>query len=403
MSPDSLSPTNNLESDQYVIKWLTGLAKKTKDGYLKEIPEFLTFVGMSPTEIIGSRMRSTASFDVTERTLWENKWREYKEYLEAKGTLSDATVHGRLRTVASFFSRNDLPLNLHKGDWKSTQKQSVKEKALKLNQEELKRMYGHASLRDKCLLLCLGQSGFSEIDVSELKIEEIKGLYELPVNEHYVIEKPREKTGEIQATCLSFEFLHDLRDYLTERGNPTTGYIFISQTKVSTSPIETRRINEAMKSLYAKTFGEKKAKEFKTKMLRSFYNSALLRAKIQPQEIKDLLMGHQRLGARKHYAYDDETIREAYIQAFEHLSINGIQSREDLAKIKADLHAIIGKQQVQIETQNNRMEELQKTVDEMPHLIKEELKRMFPEMLRTLTTKDLQKMADKERARERKQ
>lgn len=69
-------------------------------------------------------------------------------------------------------------------------------------------------------------------------------------------------------------------------------------------------------------------------------------------------MGHSRGGARDNYNYDDETIREAYISAFEYLSINGIQSREDLAKIKADLNAIIGKQQVQIEQQKDSMEEL---------------------------------------------
>ena len=50
--------------------------------------------------------------------------------------------------------------------------------------------------------------------------------------------------------------------------------------------------------------------------------------------MKDLLMGHEREGARANYSYDDETIREAYISAFEFLSINGIQSREDLATIK---------------------------------------------------------------------
>ena len=94
-----------------------------------------------------------------------------------------------------------------------------------------------------------------------------------------------------------------------------------------------------MKALADKTFGKEseKAKEFKTKMLRSFYNSALLRAKIQPQEIKDLMMGHERGGARNNYSFDDETIRQAYISAFEFLSINGIQSRQDLQTIKQEM------------------------------------------------------------------
>ena len=75
------------------------------------------------------------------------------------------------------------------------------------------------------------------------------------------------------------------------------------------------------------------AKKFKTKALRGFYNSALLRANIQPQELKDVMMGHGRRNARKHYPYDEFTIKEAYQRAFEHLTINGVQSREDLAKL----------------------------------------------------------------------
>ena len=46
------------------------------------------------------------------------------------------------------------------------------------------------------------------------------------------------------------------------------------------------------------------------------------------------MMGHARIGARKHYDYDEYTIKEAYAKAFEHLSINGIQSREDLAEMR---------------------------------------------------------------------
>jgi hypothetical protein len=66
-------------------------------------------------------------------------------------------------------------------------------------------MYSHANLRDRALLLVLAQSGFSEVDVSLLKIENLKGIYEQPETEHYFIEKSREKTGEIQATCFSYK------------------------------------------------------------------------------------------------------------------------------------------------------------------------------------------------------
>jgi integrase len=308
-------------------------------------------------------MHDLTSTDLSERQFFEVKFREYKAFLEAQGKLSPLSIRTKLRTVASFFGRTVGKLCLRRGDWNSTLETRVIQR-WRLTQDDVKRMYGHANLRDKCLLLVLAQSGFSEVDVSELRIEDIKDLYDLPVNEHYVIEKPREKTGEIQATCISFEALHDIRAMLSERGNPKEGYIFVSQTKdKGIGNIETRRINQAMKTLAIKTYGAEKAKEFKTKSLRSFYNSALLRAKIQPQEVKDLLMGHQRSGARSHYGYDEETIKEAYIAAFEFLSINGIQSREDLKKLKAEvdqktqmLTEIITKQQNKIDELEGKFE-----------------------------------------------
>jgi hypothetical protein len=347
--------------DKYVIKWLTGLSPKTKKNYLKEYEQWLTFVNKTPTQQISERMHNLTSQDLTERTTFENLWRQFKAYLENKGTLRDASVHSRLRTVASFFSRNDLTLNLHKGDWNSTQKQEVILK-FKVDLNDIKNMYGHANLRDKCLLLILSQSGFSEVDIQALRIEEIKDLYDLAINEHYVIEKPREKTNHIQATCLSYEFLHDLRALLEERKNPTEGFIFTSlTTEKGINAIDTRRINECMKALAEKTFSPDKAKQFHTKALRSFYNSALLRAKIQ-QEVKDLLMGHERQGARSHYSYDSETIKEAYIQAFEFLSINGLQSREDLKQQKAEYTSMIGKQALEIEEQNKKIDALNKNM-----------------------------------------
>jgi len=231
-------------------------------------------------------------------------------------------------------------LNLKRGDWESTQQQQVIQR-WKLTKDEVKALYAHGNLRDRALLLVLAQSLFSETDVSNLKIEELKGIYEQPETEPYFIEKPREKTGEIQATCLSYEAMHDIKAMLQERGNPAEGYLFVSTTKGKGDKLEVRTINQAMKSLAEKAFGAVKAKDFKTKALRSFYNSALLRADIKA-EVKDLMMGHARQSARKHYDYDEVTIKEAYQRAFEHLSINGIQTRIDIKRVMDALKSVEG-------------------------------------------------------------
>jgi site-specific recombinase XerD len=287
---------------------------------------------MTPKQLIEKRLKDTASEDLTERTFFEKKFREYKEYLEKSGKLSASSITTMLTHVASFFSRNSLPLNLKRGDWKSTLETKVKHR-FKLSLEDVKAMYAHASLRDKALMLVLSQSGFSEIDTIALRVEDIKGIYEMPQTEHYFIEKPREKSGITQATCISYEALHDIRAMLAERENPESGFLFICETFNKGEKLTTRSVNEAMKDLALKTFGKEKAKQFKTKTFRSFYNSALLRSGVK-QELKDLMMGHKRLGARGHYAYDEFTIKEAYKNAFEYLSINGIQSRNDLSEMR---------------------------------------------------------------------
>jgi len=342
--------------DKYVETWLTGLSERTKKHYLIEIEKWKNFIKMSFAEQIKKRLADLTSQDLTERLFFENKFREYKENLEQTTKLSPLSIKTMLRTVASFFSRNGLPLALKRGDWESTRETSVIQR-FKLSREDVKKMYGHANLRDRAMLLVLYQSGFSEVDVSNLKIEDVKGLHDLPESEHYFIEKPREKTNIIQATCLSYEALHDIRAMIEERGKPEKGFLFVSQTKDKGEQIETRRINEAVKHLAEKTFGPEKAHLFKTKALRSAYNSALLRADIK-SEIKDVMMGHKRLGARGAYAYDETTIREAYSKAFEHLTINGVQTREDIQKLNDKMETVtteLSKQLADLKAQNETL------------------------------------------------
>ena len=362
VSKKSVKPYLN---DKYVKKWLTGLSQRTKENYTANFASWLAFIKMTPTEQIDKRLKDTSSTNMMERAFFEDKFVQYREHLEQRGNLKAAAIKSMLIPVASFFSRNNLPLKLKRGDWESNQVQEVKTARSKLTKEDIKSMYSHGNTRDRALLLVLAQSGFSEVDVSNfnLKGKDLKGLMEQPETEHFFIEKNREKTHETQATCFSYEALHDIKAMLQERielskdmrnrtdltakqkaaidkVDPTTGgYLFISTTKNLGDQLDTRGIADAMKALAVKAFGRdsEKAKEFKAKMLRSFYNSALLRANIQPQELKDLMMGHQRRGARKKYSYDEVTIKEAYQRAFEHLSINGLQTRTDIAKLKEDM------------------------------------------------------------------
>jgi hypothetical protein len=332
-----LEKSKAYQDDKYIQSWLVGLSERTRLNYMEGFVDFYAFMNMTPTQMIEKRLKDTRSDSMAERMYFEQKFREYKLHLENHGNLSPAAVKSQLIPVASFFSRNGLQLSLKRGDWESNQIQKVKTGKQKLEKEDIKAMYTHGNTRDRALLLVLAQSGFSEVDVSSFRVEDLKELYTAPETEHFYLMKRREKTGEEQATCLSYEALHDIKAWLQERGNPQEGYLFTGMTVSKGEKLEVRAISDAMKALAKRAFGAEKAKQFKTKKLRSFYNSALLRANIQPQEIKDLMFGHQRRGARGHYDYDEQTIRENYAKAFVHMSINGLQTRTDIAKLKEDM------------------------------------------------------------------
>ena len=378
--------------DEYVQKWLVGLAEKTKRNYLFGFKGWLDFIQTTPTQQIRMRIKQTVSEDMTERTHFENEWRKYKEYLEQKGDLSDSSIKTMLKIVASFFSRNSLPLRLKRGDWSlTTTQRAIRQRWIPTN-EEIKRLYAHANLRDRALLLTLYHSGFSEVDVINLKIEDLKGLYENPETEHYFLEKPREKTGQLQATCLSFECVHDLKALLQERDNPTEGFLFVSSTRNMGSKLQVRAVHEAMRNLAEKVFPEK-AEEFKTKSLRSAYNSALLRANIQ-SEIKDILMGHKRRGAREHYSYDGITIKENYALAFQFLSINGIQNKKDIEELRK-VQFVQAKMITQVVEENqNQKKELEDQKEELQkfYSILAELVRLQPDKNRMKSIKMLKEL-----------
>src|SRR3990170_1609674 len=96
------------EQDEYFKKWLVGLSPRTKENYTSEYHEWHIFVDMTPTEQIKKRMHDLTTEDLTQRLFFENKFREFKEYLDKRGDLKPSSVKTLLRTVASYFSRNGL-------------------------------------------------------------------------------------------------------------------------------------------------------------------------------------------------------------------------------------------------------------------------------------------------------
>lgn len=349
---------HSFEKDQYVKSMFNGLSPQTQANYVKSFPRLLDFIKMTPSEMIAKRLADTKSEDLTVRSFFENEFLRYKDLLE-KTTKSHGTVLSHLKTMASFFSRNHLPLNLARGSWECTNPlhKGVISTTKAITQEDAKRLYGFCkSSTQRSLFLVLYQSGFSEVDVANLRIEDVKEALPLPEVEHFYIKKPRTKSGEIQETCLSNEALHDIRIMLQERNNPTEGYLFVSSTKHRGEQIESRTINESIRGLFERCFGAEKARSYKTKSLRTSFNSALMRAEL-PTELKEILMGHTS-GVKASYSHDETTIKEAYAKAFSQLSVNGIQVKTDLAKFKSETETKLSALTDIIATQAQKIDEL---------------------------------------------
>ena len=283
----------------------------------------------TPSQIIESRKEQLKNDDMNIKRFWEDMAIKYMHYLEKK-EYAENTIATYLRTMASFFSKNHFKLSHSRGELygairaKGKGKGQALSKAWIPNREDAKILYRFGeSPRDRGILLTLFQSGVSEIEVCNMKIEDFNffddlGNWKVDTNEHLYWANERSKSREVFQTCLSTECLEEIRIYLQSRGNPKEGHIFVS---FRGQPLKTRDLNAIIKNIVEKAFNGR-AKEWKTKNLRDGYMNALEQAKI-PQKIADLMSGHKPEGAKSKYIVSEETIKMSYRDAFQFLSING--------------------------------------------------------------------------------
>jgi site-specific recombinase XerD len=320
------------KEDPYVVEWLGKVAQRTAKNYSERFPKWLAFIDMTPTEQFKKRIKDLQSTNPKERGFFEDKVVDFKNALVTQGLMPNS-VMSYIIPVLSFFSAHRVKLNFKRGELKveSRAEDKVVKEWIPDNQQ-MKQIYQHGDARDRALLLCLYQSGFSETDVSALNIEDLPNITE--TEGHYPITMHREKTDVLQRTCISEECVHDIKAMLEERGCPTEGALFISQKG---QRLTTRFINDAVKVMVEKTYGKEDAEKFKTKSLRDAYNDALLRANLT-QEIKDTLFGHKRSGAKEKYAISQQTIIDAYNKAFQFLTVNhGTQARKDIEVMRGEM------------------------------------------------------------------
>jgi site-specific recombinase XerD len=367
------------KTEPYVTEWLSKVAERTKENYVYRFPKWLAFIQMSPTEQVTKRFKDLQSQNPKERGFFEDKAMEFKKTLIVQG-LKASSVISYLIPIMGFFAAHRVPLRFRRGELKIEERKEDKVvKEWIPENQQMKQIYQHGDVRDRALLLCLYQSGFSETDVSSLSIEDLPDINKC--EGHYPITMHREKTGVLQRTCISEEAVHDIKAMLEERGNSAKGALFISQKG---ERLTTRFINDAIKCMVEKTYGPEQTEKFKTKSLRDAYNDALLRANLT-QEIKDTLFGHMRQGAKEKYAISQATIIDAYNKAFQYLSVNhGTQARKDFEIMNQKLSEMRDNQDATLQNMNKLIEQQQHQINDLEDKFEAKLAEKVKLLIKTI-------------------
>lgn len=363
-----------IDSDKAVREWLKSVGnERTVANYRNDFPKYLRFVRentdfKSPSEIIEQRRKDLRSKDPKTQRRFEALGIEFMHYLESQH-LRYNSIKTYLRTMESLFSRHYL--NLKYARRELDPEVSEKDKIIREwtpSNEDCRLLYRLCkTVRDRALLLILYQSGLSEADVLNLKIQDLDlydkdGSWKLGLNEDLYLCKLREKSNYAQKTMISREALEEIRIYLQGRGFPKQGHLFETQKN---EPMTIRALNDMFKNLVESGF-KGRSSEWQTRKLRDSFMNALLKAQVT-QEVKDTMVGHKRQGARESYEITEDTIRESYTNAFKFLTINGFGSTSrkveelqlDFQKTKNELIDII----TELRTENKALKQQLGTVE----------------------------------------
>jgi formate dehydrogenase maturation protein FdhE len=104
--------------DEYVQRWLAGLAAKSQVNYRKQFGEVLDFLQMTPKEMIEKRVKDLMSQDLSERQFFEVKFRGFKARLEETKQLSSAKDQGTLRIV--FKKAREKLAQMYRNRWNAS-------------------------------------------------------------------------------------------------------------------------------------------------------------------------------------------------------------------------------------------------------------------------------------------
>ena len=360
-----------------VQEWISNFVDQKK--YRRNFIFWVEWIGILPDEQLRLRKEQSKSDDKKTARFFEEKVKEYGKEVMRQG-ISAKTGMQYLIAVRSFFSHHYLNLKFRRGELKLEEmpdiKNSKKPKWV-LDRTEFRALFNVCNLRDRPLVLILGSTGMSPVDAASLRIEAFR-LYNrdrggkiLELTEKAVYgEKPRDKTNILQQFVLSSEVLFYLKPLLAEREYPENGSLLITRKG---NPYTSRAVSERLQELATKAFGSERAKDFKTKNLRDFFQNGLLLANVN-EKVIDSMMGWKKESAKQHYYISQEVILSAFEQAKEYYSVDGGRQTSDQV---ARLERKIGQLTVEQESRDAEVEELKAQLEEIQALSRSQAQTML--------------------------
>jgi site-specific recombinase XerC len=305
-------------SEQESVKyWFETIGSaRTKKNYLEQLPKFCAFLNKSPDEMIKERREQIVSTDPKTRRFIEHETIRFQNTLIEKG-LGSYSARSYIRTIASFFSHNDLPLKFHRGELKPLRPKKHMKQII--DNLQVRQMYALGDVREKSLLLMLYHSALASTDISSLNVEDYD-FY--GAKGHLYFERYRKKTDQLTRGCFSEEAIYNVLLMLKTRNNPKEGALFTTR--------EGTRLNERMIRITLENLAKKAGIEkFTPKDLRDSFHMELQNCDL-PQQVVDSLMGWHQEGARGHYKIATQTIMTAYEKVFPRISINSYRRGKEV-------------------------------------------------------------------------
>jgi len=166
-----------LEATDPVQYWLdTCKNPKTKGLYNQRFKSFESWIGKTGKELLNLRRRQIKSEDITEKQWVEKKAVDF--YEELCGRMASHTAWSYVTAVRSFFATfgKEIQLNIKPFMKRAGTATPIAESQKHpFTQDELRKMFHVANLKEKTVLLFGVQTGLSAGELTKMKIEDFNG------------------------------------------------------------------------------------------------------------------------------------------------------------------------------------------------------------------------------------